>query len=81
MWGFLSGPVVSQSIEEDLKEYFMKVREKLGEKMFLEVFFDTLSEEEYLENMNELNRNSMLIEVHAARDLLSKSIYYSGKFI
>lgn len=81
MWGFLSGPVVSQSIEEDLKEYFMKVREKLGEKMFLEVFFDTLSEEEYLENMNELNRNSMLIEVHAARDLLSKSICYNGKFI
>lgn len=59
----------------------MKVREKLGEKMFLEVFFDTLSEEEYLENMNELNRNSMLIEVHAARDLLSKSICYNGKFI
>ena len=81
MWGFLSGPVVSQSIEEDLKEYFMKVREKLGEKMFLEVFFDTLSEEEYLENMNKLNRNSMLIEVHAARDLISKSICYNGKFI
>lgn len=78
MWGFLSGPVVSQSIEEDLKEYFTKVKEKLGEKMFLEVFFDTLSEEEYLENMNELNRNSMLIEVHAARELLSKSICYSG---
>lgn len=78
MWGFLSGPVVSQSIEEDLKEYFTKVKEKLGEKMFLEVFFDTLSEEEYLENMNELNRNSMLIEVHAVRELLSKSICYSG---
>lgn len=46
--------------------------------MFLEVFFDALSEEEYLENMNELNRNSMLIEVHAARELLSKSICYSG---
>lgn len=46
--------------------------------MFLEVFFDTLSEEEYLENMNELNRNSMLIEVHAARELLSKSVCYSG---
>ncbi len=54
-------------------EYLQTAAVILGEKIFLESFFqqETVTEEEYLENLGELNRKAFSDAVKEAKDFLS----------
>lgn len=45
---------------------------QIGEKMFLEVYFqyEENTKEDYLDDLNELNRVSLLDDLHKAKELL-----------
>ena len=70
VWGYLSSSIVPENFVQNVIDYMNRVRHVLGEKMFVEMYFDTLSDEEYLENLDELNRGALLDDVHSAKELL-----------
>ena len=54
--------------------YMHAIRSSLDETLFLEIYFDesAVEEEEYYENLSDLNRKSYLGEVKAATETLGK---------
>ena len=56
--------------------YLQRVKQTLGEKIFLETFFqqETVTEEEYLENLGDLNRKAFADAVKDAKSFLGKSL-------
>ena len=75
----MSSVHVPDSFVEDMICYFSEVRHLLGEKIFLENFFekDTVTEEEYLENLGDLHRKAFADSVREADTFLGNyaSIY------
>ena len=75
IWGYLSSSIVPENLEQNVSYYLSRVQQALGEKMFLEIYFETLTDDEYLENLDELNRASLLEDLHSAKELLGKSSF------
>jgi len=74
-WKFFSSATLSDdAVIGDLKRYFNETRCTLGEKLFLELFFQIDNEESYLDNLSELNRDSFLEELHSTKEILSKML-------
>ena len=71
IWGYLSSSVVPDNFEENLVSYLEAIESVLGERLFLEMYIQKISsDEEYLENLNDLNRIALLDDVHNAKELL-----------
>ena len=68
----MSSVHVPESFAEDMVSYFSEVRHVLGEKLFLENFFerDTVTEEEYLESLGDLHRKAFADSVRDADTFL-----------
>ncbi|XP_057300330.1 junction-mediating and -regulatory protein-like isoform X2 [Hydractinia symbiolongicarpus] len=71
-WGYLLSSVVPENFESNLTEYLKNIKSKLGEKYFLEQYFEVPSDEDHLEDLNELNRAALLEELHSAKELLDE---------
>jgi len=74
IWSLVSSVHVPESFAEDMVSYFSEVRHVLGEKLFLENFFerDTVTEEEYLENLGDLHRKAFADSVRDADTFLGE---------
>ena len=78
MWKYLSPSydLYSDQTLSSLKRYFNEARAALGERLFLDLFFQ-VENDDYLADLSELNRNSFLDELHNAKDLLGMyQIFY-----
>ena len=76
IWKFLSrtASLSETNVVAELKHYFDQTRTVLGEKLFIELFFQFEKEDSYQDDLNELNRVSLLDDLHKAKELLS--MYY-----
>ena len=75
IWSYLSnGTSGSDDYQGQLSMYMHAIRSSLDETLFLEIYFDesAVEEEEYYENLSDLNRKSYLGEVKAATETLGK---------
>eukprot|EP00794_Sanderia_malayensis_P009718 gene9718-10709_t len=74
IWSFVSSVYIPCNFEASMIEYLQKVVCILGKKIFLESFFqqETVTEEEYLENLSELNRKAYSETVKDAKDFLNE---------
>lgn len=81
IWSFISSVHVPESFEENMVVYFNKARLALGEQLFLENFFqqETVTEEEYLENLSDLHRKAFADNVRDAELFLGRK--YNFVFI
>ena len=77
IWSFVSSVQVPDNFEEKMISYFDEVKCALGEKIFLENFFqqETVTEEEYLENLGDLHRKAFAESVKDADLLLGNYIH------
>lgn len=71
-WGYLLSSVVPENFESNLTEYLKNIKSILGDKYFLEQYFEVPSDEDHLEDLNELNRAALLEELHSAKELLDE---------
>lgn len=78
IWKFISrtASLSETNVIAELKRYFDQTRTVLGEKLFMELFFQVEKEDSYQDDLNELNRVSFLDDLHKAKDLLSMYHYY-----
>lgn len=77
IWKFLSrtASLSETNVIAELKRYFDQTRTVLGEKLFMELFFQVDKEDSYQDDLNELNRVSFLDDLHKAKELLSMYRY------
>ena len=78
IWGYISSVHVPDNFHENMKEYLLQCLKTMGSVIFLETFFgeQPVSEEEYLENLDQLHRNEFSDEVRNAKSLLGKPYYF-----
>ncbi|XP_065059518.1 junction-mediating and -regulatory protein-like [Rhopilema esculentum] len=74
IWSFVSSVHVPENFKADMLIYLQNARKELGDKIFLENFFEqeTVTEEEYLENLGDLNRKSFADNVKDAKLFLDE---------
>ena len=74
IWKFLSrtASLSETNVVAELKRYFDQTRTVLGEKLFMELFFQVDKEDSYQDDLNELNRVSFLDDLHKAKELLGR---------
>eukprot|EP00112_Aurelia_sp_Birch-Aquarium-sp1_P022619 Seg643.8 transcript_id=Seg643.8/GoldUCD/mRNA.D3Y31 product="Junction-mediating and -regulatory protein" protein_id=Seg643.8/GoldUCD/D3Y31 len=74
IWSYVSSVYIPESLQENMITYLERAKQVLGDKIFLETFFEqeTVTEEEYLENLGDLNRKAFADVVKDAKSFLGE---------